>query len=90
MAEESKQEETATQIVETTYKGENLLKTWTPEQREARIQELVALAEQFTLSENRDTYRGENPSSHGGFELRDPEQTAILRSAITEIIAVSF
>ena len=78
------------EVTPTTFKGEDLLSKWTPEEREARKQEIIALAQAYTYFTGRnDRFRHEEASDYGGFWLLDDNQTSILRSAITEIIGVS-
>ena len=85
MVEEEKKE-----IVATTYQGENLLLTWSDEEREARKQELLEKAAAFTpFTDVSGDHRADTAGYSGGFELRDNAQTALLRSAVGEIISVS-
>ena len=84
MAEETKE------IVSTTFKYENFWAKWTEEEKEARAQEIIALAQTWSpLTDRTDAYRSELASGYGGFELRDDQITSTLRSAVGEIIAVS-
>ena len=84
MAEETKE------IVATTFKYENLWAKWTEEQKEARAQEIITLAQTWSpLTDRTDAFRSELASGYGGFELRDDQITSTLRSAVGEIIAVS-
>jgi len=84
MAEETKE------IVSTTFPYENLWAKWSEEQKEARAQEIIALAESWSpLTDLTDPYRSELASGYGGFELRDDAITSKLRGALGEIIAVS-
>ena len=63
---------------------------WSEEEKEARKQELLDKAVSFShFTDRKDEFRIDTASSSGGFELRDAEQTSLLRSAGTEIIAVS-
>lgn len=83
MAEETKE------IVSTTYEHENLWTKWTEEEKEARAQEIIDLAESWSpLTDRTDAYRSDLASGYGGFELRDAEITSKLRGALGEIIAV--
>ena len=78
-------------IVETTFIGENKWKNWSDEQKEQRKREIFALAEAFTyFTQHTDEFRHELSSNSGGFELRDQAQQDLLRSALTEILTVSF
>lgn len=84
MAEERKE------IVSTTFPHENLWTKWTEEEKEARLQEIIALAESWSPSTDKtDAYRSELASGYGGFELRDDAITSKLRGALGEIISVS-
>ena len=66
-------------------------KSWSDEQKEQRKREIFELAAAYTyFTQYTDEYRHELASSYGGFELTDQAQTDLLRSALTEIVTVSF
>ena len=79
------------EIVSTTFKGEDMWQKWTEEEREARKQELLALAQEYTPTTNRvgDQYRHEDASSSAGFDLKDSSHTSLLRNSTLEMVGVS-
>ena len=84
------EEEKKTELVATTFEGENLLLVWSDEEREARQQELLDKAAAYSpFTDMTGDFRIDTAAYHGGFELRDADQTSLLRSAIGEIISVS-
>ena len=89
MAEERNEEQKG-ELVATTYEGENQLLTKSEAEIAALKEECFAKAAALRpFTERTDTFRHDKASSSGGFELRDGDQTSLLRSAATEIIAVS-
>ena len=87
---QEQREEGEVEVVATTFKGENLYAKWTPEEREARKNELLQKSTEYEpFTERSGEFRHPEASSSGGFELRDAAQTSLLRSAVGEIISVS-
>ena len=77
-------------MIPTTFEGENLYANSTALERETRKQEIMAIMQAFAYFRGRsDQFRHEDSSSSGGFWLLDENQTAINRSAISEILSVS-
>ena len=73
MAEENKQaEEREVALTQTTFKGEDLLKSKTAEELQALKEEVMAKAEAWShYTEIKDEVRADDASFYGGFELRD-------------------
>ena len=89
MAEEVKTEEIK-ELIATTFEREDIWKTWSEEQKEAKKQEILDRARTWApLTQYDGQYRDPLSSAGGGFELRDDAQKAILRSAIGELVSVS-
>ena len=87
---EQQAEDDVTDLIPTTFIGEDLYAKWTPEEREARKEEIKALVQAYNHFTNRtDNYRDANASDYGGFWLLSERQAALMRSAVSEIIGVS-
>ncbi len=84
------EQEEKKEIVATTTVEEPIWMNSTEEQKQARLQEVIAAANKLSpFTDRTDAHRSEDASGSGGFELRDDEQTRILKSAVGEIVAVS-
>ena len=84
------QADEVTDLIPTTFDGEDLLAKWTPEEREARKEEIKAMVQAYNhFTDRTDNYRDESASDYGGFWLLSERQASVMRSAVGEIIGVS-